>query len=72
MKRLFSVLMASACLAVGGQAIAQADFKANYKITMTQTAQHPYGVGAQKFADLLKGRTCGRLTATAFTDSQLA
>ena len=59
-------------LAAGGQTLAQADFKANYKITMTQAATHPYGVGAQKFADLLKERTKGRITATVYTDSQLA
>ncbi len=72
MKRLLPLLVASVCLAAGGPALAQGDFKASYKITMTQSASHPYGVGAQKFADLLKERTGGRLTATVFTDSQLA
>jgi tripartite ATP-independent transporter DctP family solute receptor len=67
-----AVLVASVIAAAGGQAFAQAEFKANYKITMTQTAQHPYGVGAQRFADLIKERTHGRITATVFTDSQLA
>ncbi len=72
MKRVLATLVASVFVAAGGQALAQADFKANYKITMTQAATHPYGVGAQKFADLLKERTKGRITATVFTDSQLA
>jgi tripartite ATP-independent transporter DctP family solute receptor len=72
MKRLLATLVASVFVAAGGQALAQADFKASYKITMTQAATHPYGVGAQKFADLLKERTKGRITATVFTDSQLA
>ena len=72
MKRVLATLVASVFVAAGGQALAQADFKANYKITMTQAATHPYGVGAQKFADLLKERTKGRITATVYTDSQLA
>ncbi len=72
MKRVLATLVASVFVAAGGQALAQADFKASYKITMTQAASHPYGVGAQKFADLLKERTKGRITATVFTDSQLA
>jgi tripartite ATP-independent transporter DctP family solute receptor len=42
------------------------------KITMTQTKGHPYEIGAQKFADLVKERTGGRIEATVFTDSQLA
>jgi tripartite ATP-independent transporter DctP family solute receptor len=71
MKPLIVTLAASVLALVGSQASAQ-EFTANYKITMTQTATHPYGVGAQKFADLLKERTKGRITATVFTDSQLA
>ena len=42
------------------------------KVTMTQSATHPYGVGAQKFADLMKERTNNRIQITVFTDSQLA
>jgi TRAP-type transport system periplasmic protein len=71
MKPLFATLAASILALVGSQASAQ-EFTANYKITMTQTATHPYGVGAQKFADLLKEKTKGRITATVYTDSQLA
>jgi TRAP-type transport system periplasmic protein len=71
MKPMIAALAASVLALVGSQASAQ-EFTANYKITMTQTAQHPYGVGAQKFADLLKERTKGRITATVYTDSQLA
>ena len=43
MKRVLATLVASVFVAAGGQALAQADFKANYKITMTQAATHPYG-----------------------------
>lgn len=72
MKALTATLLASVFLAVTSQAVAQSDYKANFKITMTQSATHPYGVGAQKFADLIKERTKGRITATVYTDSQLA
>jgi TRAP-type transport system periplasmic protein len=71
MKPMIATLAASLLALVGSQASAQ-EFTANYKITMTQTAAHPYAVGAQKFADLLKERTKGRITATVYTDSQLA
>jgi TRAP-type transport system periplasmic protein len=71
MKPLIATLAASVLALVGSQASAQ-EFTANYKITMTQPASHPYGVGAQKFADLLKERTKGRITATVYSDSQLA
>ena len=48
------------------------EFKANFKLTMTQSAQHPYGLGATKLAELVKERTNGRITITAYNDSQLA
>jgi len=71
MKPLIAALAASILALAGSQASAQ-EFKASYKITMTQPASHPYGVGAQRFADLLKERTNGRITATLYPDSQLA
>ena len=51
---------------------AKEDFKATYKLTMTQTAQHPYGVGATKLAELVKERTNGRIQIKPFNDSTLA
>ena len=48
------------------------EFKANFKLTMTQSAQHPYGLGATKLAELMKERTNGRITITVYNDSQLA
>ena len=51
---------------------AAGDYKATFKITMTQTSAHPYGVGATKFAELIKERTNGRIQAKVFNDSQLA
>lgn len=69
MKRILALLLA---MAVVAPAYAAEDFKANYKVTMTQSATHPYGVGAAKLADIIKERTNGRITLTLFTDSQLA
>lgn len=70
MKALMSV--AVLCAAVVSASASAQEFTAKYKISTTQSATHPYGVGAQKFADLMKERTNGRITATVFTDSQLA
>ena len=50
----------------------KSEYKANFKVTMTQTAAHPYAVGATRFGELLKERTGGRLQVTVYTDSQLA
>lgn len=47
-------------------------YTAKMRVTMTQAKGHPYEVGAQKFADLVKERTGGRIQVTVFTDSQLA
>jgi tripartite ATP-independent transporter DctP family solute receptor len=47
------------------------EYKATMKLTSTQTKDHPYNVGAQKFADLIKERTNGRIQITIYPDSQL-
>lgn len=68
MKRMIAFVLIS----MFSYAQAADEYKANLKVTMTQTAAHPYGVGANKFADLVKERTNGRITVKVFTDSQLA
>lgn len=50
----------------------KSDYKASMKITSTQSATHPYMVGAKRFAELIKERTNGRIEITVFPDSQLA
>jgi tripartite ATP-independent transporter DctP family solute receptor len=69
---LVFVLVAAGC---GGGSKQPADkggeFKATMKLTSTQTKDHPYNVGAQKFADLIKERTNGRIQVTIYPDSQL-
>lgn len=64
--------LAMALMVMSTVAFAADDFKATYKLTMTQTAQHPYGVGAQKLADIVKERTNGRIQIKPFNDSVLA
>jgi tripartite ATP-independent transporter DctP family solute receptor len=50
---------------------AAAEYKAVWKLSCTQAMDHPYMVGAQKFADLIKERTNGRITIKLYTSSQL-
>lgn len=69
MKRTFALALMTALSTV---AFAAGEFKANYKLTMTQTAQHPYGVGATRLAELVKERTNGRIQIKPFNDSTLA
>ncbi len=69
MKKILALVLV---LIVAGTVAAQSDFKANYKVTMTQTTNHPYALGAYKLGELIKERTNGRITLTVYTDSQLA
>lgn len=69
MKKILAIVLV---LIVAGTVAAQSDFKANYKVTMTQTTTHPYALGAYKLGELIKERTNGRITLTVYTDSQLA
>ena len=48
------------------------EYKATFKIAMTQTPAHPYALGANKFAELVKERTNGRINVKVFMDSTLA
>ena len=53
-----------------GQVVA-AEYKATMKLASTQNMDHPYMVGAQKFADLIKERTKGRITIKLYPSNQL-
>lgn len=50
----------------------KSEYKASMKVTSTQSATHPYMVGAKRFAELIKERTNGRIEITVYPDSQLA
>jgi tripartite ATP-independent transporter DctP family solute receptor len=50
---------------------ASAEYKATLKLASTQNMDHPYMVGAQKFADLIKERTKGRITVKLYPSNQL-
>ena len=56
-------------VALAGPAMAQ--YKATMKFGSTQTLDHPYMIGAQKFADLIKERTNGRIQIKLYPSSQL-
>ena len=68
LKKLVATVLALGCVAVH----AADDFKANFKVTMTQAITHPYALGALKFGELMKERTNGRIQVTVYSDSQLA
>lgn len=62
----FAVLTAFAWIGT-----AAAEYKATLKLASTQNMDHPYMVGAQKFADLIKERTNGRITVKLYPSNQL-
>jgi len=50
---------------------AAAEYKATMRLASTQPMDHPYMVGAQKFADLIKERTKGRIEIKLYPSNQL-
>jgi TRAP-type transport system periplasmic protein len=50
---------------------AAAEYKATMKLASTQSMDHPYMVGAQKFADLIKERSNGRIEIKLYPSNQL-
>ena len=51
--------------------LSAAEYKAALKLACTQSMDHPYMVGAQRFADLVKERTKGRITIKLYPSNQL-
>jgi TRAP-type transport system periplasmic protein len=78
MRRLHYLSLAALAVAAGlagwgvGPAAAQKPFTAEYKLYTATAADHVYTMGAQRFADLLKERSGGRLKVTIFPSGQLA
>ena len=56
-------------VALAGPAAAQ--YKATMKLASALALDHPYMVGGQKFADLIKERTNGRIQITLYPSGQL-
>ena len=64
-----AVVVLILALVLAGPAAAQ--YKATMKLASTQSMDHPYMVGAQKFADLMKERTNGRIQTKLYPSNQL-
>ena len=71
MKRVFMLVFAVLMALIWTGPAAGAEYKAVWKLASTQNMDHPYMVGAQKFADLIKERTKGRITVKLYPSNQL-
>ena len=71
MKRVLMLVLAVLIAALWAGPAAAAEYKATWKLASTQSMDHPYMVGAQKFADLMKERTNGRITVKLYPSNQL-
>jgi TRAP-type transport system periplasmic protein len=70
MKRVFMLVVCAVLMAAVWTASA-AEYKATWKLASTQSMDHPYMIGAQKFADLMKERTNGRIQTKLYPSNQL-
>jgi TRAP-type transport system periplasmic protein len=70
MKRVLVACLA-VLMALPWTGLSAAEYKATMKLACTQSMDHPYMVGAQKFADLIKERTQGRIAIKLYPSSQL-
>jgi len=71
MKRVLMLVFAVLMVLTWTGPTAAAEYKATLKLASTQNMDHPYMVGAQKFADLMKERTNGRITVKLYPSNQL-
>ena len=67
---LFFALLAALTFSWTGTSEA-AEYKVVWKLASTQSMDHPYMIGAQKFADLMKERTNGRIQTKLYPSNQL-
>ncbi len=70
MKRILLVTLGALLIPALAQE-APAQFKANMKLASSVAPDHPYNVGGQKFADLIKERTNGRIQIKIYPAGQL-
>ncbi len=68
---LLSVLAFPLFAAGSQEGAAKTEFKAQLKLATSTPMTHTYNLGAQRFADLVKERTGGRVTVTLYPDGQL-
>ncbi len=70
MKKLLVVALALG-LVVAFCGLAAAEYKATMKLACTQSMDHPYMLGAKKFADTIKEKTNGRIEIKLYPSNQL-
>lgn len=70
-KALTSLLCASTLLLSAGYAQAEEINRHNFKIAFVQAKDHPHGLGAQKFADLIKEKSDGKMKVMVFASGTL-
>ena len=71
MKKVLMLGLAVLMAIVWTGPLAAAEYKVTMKLASTQNMDHPYMVGAQKFADLIKERSKGRITIKLYPSNQL-
>ncbi len=72
-RRIATSLMAAAALTVGfaSSSTFAADYKEEYKISTVVPAPFPWGIAAEKWAELVKERTEGRINMKVYPGAQL-
>src|SRR5690606_19389102 len=70
-KALPSLLCASTLLLSAGYAQPEETNRPNLKIAFLQAKDHPPGLGAQKFADLIKEKSDGKMKVMVFASGTL-
>jgi TRAP-type C4-dicarboxylate transport system substrate-binding protein len=69
-RRGFLALLAAAGLLVAGAAHAEVRER-TLRLPFVQAAEHPHGLGAKRFADLVKEKSGGRITVKLFPGGTL-
>lgn len=70
-KALTSLLCASSMLLSAAYAQADEINRHNFKIAFVQAKDHPHGLGAQKFAELIKEKSDGKMKVMVFASGTL-
>ena len=65
-KRALAPLMAAGLMMTAGVALAAEIGSHSFKIAVVQVKEHPFSMGAQKFADIVAEKSGGKITAKLF------